>query len=191
MLPRKSASQTVLPSGATHSPVKQVRSYTSPGAPTSPTHSGLRRPDWPSRKCPSLVPGSLYRRPVGQDDRSRRPQGRRWGQEGGRPQAAPAGRYPGTDLGTGGPAGRPHRLGWGGEAVRAVRPVSASAGEGLGRLELPGGGFAQLDQGERPVGAGGGVQASGADDLRGAEVAVDRGADVRLVRPLPAAVQGL
>ena len=48
-----------------------------------------------------------------------------------------------------------------------------------------------LDWEALPVGTGGRDQAARANHLRGTEVAMDRGADVRLVRPLPTAVEGL
>jgi transposase len=119
------------------------------------------------------------------------PKGYDGGKNGRRPQAAPAGRHPGPGLGPGGPAGGPDRLGRGGRGLPAGRGPAAAAGRGLRRLGVPGEGPGGVGGGALPVGRRGGRQAPRPDEVRGAEVALDRGADLRLVRAVPAAVEGL
>ena len=117
------------------------------------------------------------------------PKGYDGGKKGRRPQAAPAGRHAGPDLGAGRPAGERPGLGRGRGGRQAGRGVAPPAGPGLGRRRVQG--VRRLGGPALPVGAGHRAEAAGADDLRGAEVAVGGGADVRVVRPVPSAVERL
>jgi transposase len=119
------------------------------------------------------------------------PKGYDGGKKGRRPQAAPAGRHARADLGPGRLAGGPDRLGRGHRGVPACRPPDAPAGQGARRPGVPGRGPGGVDRGELPVGFGDIGQAAGSDRVRAGEVALDRRADLRLVRALSPVVEGL
>lgn len=119
------------------------------------------------------------------------PKGYDGGKKNRRPQAARDGGHAGPDLGVGGAAGERDGLGGGGRTVPPVEGAAAAAGEGVGGFGVPGRGVDGLGDAVVPVRGGGRGPAAGGGRLRGAAAAVDRGADVRLVRPVPPAGEGL
>ena len=119
------------------------------------------------------------------------PRGYDGGKKNRRPQAARDSGHAGSDLGVGGSAGQRNGLGRGGGAVPPVEEAAAAAGESVGGFGVPGGGVDGLGDAVVPVRGGGRGAAAGGGRLRGATAALDRGADLRLVRAVPPAGEGL